>query len=56
MNARKEIDNLAINNPTLSEVYYGTGERKLRRRKQIKQQTLIERKKQNQVNTNTCSI
>ena len=48
MNARKEIDNLAINNPTLSEVYYGTGERKLRRRKRIKQQTLIERKKQNQ--------
>ena len=28
--------------------YYGTGKRKLRRWKQIKQQTLIERKKQNQ--------
>jgi hypothetical protein len=33
---------------TLFKVYYGTGERKLRRRKRIKQQTLIERKKQNQ--------
>ncbi len=33
---------------TPSEVYYGTGERKLRRRKRIKQQTLIEREKQNQ--------
>jgi len=38
----------SINNLTPSEVYYGTGERKLRRRKRIKQQTLIERKKQNQ--------
>ena len=40
----------SINNSTPSEVYYGTGERKLRRRKRIKQQTLIERKKQNQIN------
>lgn len=38
----------SINNLTPSEVYYGTGERKLRYRKRIKQQTLIERKKQNQ--------
>jgi hypothetical protein len=38
----------SINNLTPSEVYHGTGERKLRRRKRIKQQTLIERKKQNQ--------
>ena len=38
----------SINNLTPSEAYYGTGERKLRRRKRIKQQTLIERKKQNQ--------
>ena len=37
-----------INNLTPSEVYYGTGERKLRCRKRIKQQTLIEREKQNQ--------
>jgi putative transposase len=37
----------SINNLTPSEVYYGIGERKLKRRKQIKQQTLIERKKQN---------
>ena len=34
----------SINNLAPSEVYYGTGERKLRRRKRIKQQTLIERK------------
>ena len=37
----------SINNLTPSEVYYGTGERKLRRRKRIKQQTLIELKNQN---------
>ena len=40
----------SINNLTPSEVYYGTGERKLRHREKIKQQTLIERKKQNQIN------
>ena len=34
----------SINNLAPSEVYYGTGERKLRRRKRIKQQTLIKRK------------
>ena len=38
----------SINNLTPSEVYYGTGERKLRHREKIKQQTLIEREKQNQ--------
>ena len=38
----------SINNLTPSEVYYGTGERKLKQRKRIKQQTLIERKNQNQ--------
>ena len=37
----------SINNLTPSEVYYGTGERKLQRRKRIKKQTLNERKKQN---------
>ena len=37
----------SINNLTPSEVHYGTGERKLRRRKRIQQQTLIERKNQN---------
>ena len=35
------------NKLTPSVVYYGTGERKLRRRKRIKQQTLIELKNQN---------
>ncbi len=35
----------SINNLTPSEVYYGTGERKLKQRKRIKQQILIERKK-----------
>ena len=34
--------------PHWFEDVHGTGERKLRRRKRIKQQTLIERKKQNQ--------
>ncbi|OUT95991.1 MAG: hypothetical protein CBB92_10780 [Flammeovirgaceae bacterium TMED32] len=38
----------SINNLISSEVYYGTGEGKLRSREKTKQQTLIEWKKQNQ--------
>lgn len=38
----------SINNLTPAEVYYGKGERKLERRRKIKQRTMKERKKQNQ--------